>query len=69
MNKYKKAAITKKRKYGDDYYSKIGKIGGQKGWPEGAVKGFAHRMRAAEKLREAERRALEPQLGDEKCGD
>lgn len=66
MNRYQKVKATIKKKYGDDFYAKIGRIGGRSGWPEGTVKGFALRMQAKEKLREAEKRALEPQLGDGK---
>lgn len=47
----KLVAATNKRLYGEDYYSRIGAIGGKKGKKDGAIKGFA-RM-SPDKLREA----------------
>lgn len=36
-----KARATNKAKYGDDFYSRIGQIGGAMGAADGVVKGFA----------------------------
>lgn len=36
-----RTAQTNKEKYGENYYSKIGAMGGKKGKKDGAIKGFA----------------------------
>jgi general stress protein YciG len=36
-----KTAETNKRKYGSDYYQRIGSYGGQSGKADGTIKGFA----------------------------
>jgi len=41
-----KAAATNKKKYGDDFYAKIGKNGGHKGKTGGFAAGDAGRERA-----------------------
>lgn len=41
------AAATNKRKYGDDFYSKIGRSGGQSGTTGGFAAGEEGRRRAA----------------------
>lgn len=51
-------AKTNKELYGEDWYQRIGAIGGKKGTKDGAIKGFAS-MRAngqTQKIREAGRR-------------
>lgn len=37
----KKAAKTNKEQFGDDWYAKIGAMGGKKGKVDGVIKGFA----------------------------
>lgn len=40
-----KGAKTKKKKYGDGFFAKIGKIGGSKGWADsGVIKGPKKRI-------------------------
>ena len=36
-----KARTTNVKKYGEDFYKEIGKIGGSRGAKDGAIKGFA----------------------------
>jgi general stress protein YciG len=50
----KSAAQTNKRKYGEDFYRRIGSYGGQSGKVDGTIKGFA--LMDREKVREAGRR-------------
>lgn len=38
----KKAAIINKNRYGDDYYSRLGKVGGKKGRGKSYGGGFAY---------------------------
>ena len=46
----KKVAITNKLKYGDDYYVKMGQLGGRKKVPKGFARMDKEKVRAAGKL-------------------